>query len=287
VVDYDRDSGVAYKDRVYRPTKVGFYILNDPMTRINMDFNQHVCYHGLSDLKKSIADGKPHGLAALGTQWGTFYEALPHLPEDARESWYLFDHFYSDSSYPMIVPLVLSDHPKTLVDIGTNTGRFAILLAESDPQLDITIIDLPDQLEVAKKNLQAAGFGDHVTATKLDLLKPESKFPKNLDIYWMSQFLSCFGKDEVISILKRVRQAMNTESRAFIMETCWDRQQHEASAFSLVNTSPYFTCIASGNSKMYHSEELTSCVTEAGLELVKVTDNIGICHSLFECRRCQ
>jgi hypothetical protein len=77
---------------------------------------------------------------------------------------------------------------------------------------------------------------------------------------------------------------MDDESRLFIMETCWDRQKHEAAAFSLVNTSPYFTCMAAGNSKMYHSEELLDCVAKAGLEVVKIYDDLSICHSMFECR---
>jgi hypothetical protein len=101
----------------------------------------------------------------------------------------------------------------------------------------------------------------------------------------MSQFASCFGDDELVSIFSRIGAAMASQSRLFIMETCWDRQKHEAAAFSLVNTSPYFTCIANGNSKMYHSEELISCVAAAGLEIVQITDDLSVCHSLFECRR--
>ena len=285
VVEYNPDAGESYKNRVYVLSKVGYFILNDPMTHANMDFNHHVCYHGLSELDKSIVDGKPLGLAKLGQDWKSFYEALPHLPDDVRKSWYAFDHLYSDTSYPLIIPIILKHQPETLLDIGTNTGKFALLLAQSDPIITITLIDLPDQLEIAKGTLAAAGFSDRIHPVAMDLLDADSKFPNDLDVYWMSQFLSCFGKDEVVSILRRVGEAMGRESRAFIMETCWDRQQHEASAFSLVNTSPYFACIASGNSKMYNSEELLSCIAESGLELVKVTDNIGICHSLFECRR--
>lgn len=285
VVEYNHDPSVAYRDRVYHLSKVGYYILNDKMTRTNMDFNHHVCYHGLADLDNSVTDGKPRGLSALGNQWDTFYEALPHLPDDAKNSWYAFDHFYSDISYPLILPIVLKNQPKTIVDIGTNTGKFAVLMAQCDPNIEITMIDLPDQLAIARANTVAAGVSDRVKAIAMDLLEDANKFPCNLDIYWMSQFLSCFGNDEIVSILQRVFDAMNNESRLFIMETCWDRQQHEAAAFSLVNTSPYFTCIANGNSKMYHSEELQQCLLIAGLEVVEVTDRLGICHSLFECRK--
>jgi hypothetical protein len=287
VVEYKQDASGAYKDRIYSLTKVGYYLLNDPMTRTNMDFNHHVCYHGLAKLDQSVTDGKPRGLAALDKHRKTFYEALPHLPDDAKNSWYTFDHYYSDISYPLILPIVLENQPESIVDIGTNTGKFAILMAHSEPNIEISMIDLPDQLAIAKKNALDAGVSDRINAIAMDLLDTGNKFPPGLGVYWMSQFLSCFGQDEIISILQRVCEAMSSDSRLFIMETCWDRQQHEASAFSLINTSPYFTCIANGNSKMYHSEELLYCVSRAGLELVQITDGLGICHSLFEIRQKQ
>lgn len=285
VVEYKNDITNAYKDRIYLLSKVGYYILNDVMTKTNMDFNHDVCYQGLADLDKSIKDGKPWGLETFGKQWETFYQALPHLPEQAKKSWYAFDNFYSDNTYPLVLPIVLKDQPESIVDIGTNMGKFAILVAQSDPEIKITMVDLPDQLEIAKQNVETAGFSDRINATAMNVLDTELEFPQKLDVYWMSQFASCFGDDELVSIFTRIANAMNRRSRLFIMETCWDRQKHEAAAFSLVNTSPYFTSIANGNSKMYHSEELLSCVSATGLEVVKITDDLSICHSLFECRR--
>lgn len=287
VVEYDSNAHTPYKDRVYFLSKTGYFLLNDPMTRINMDFNHHVCYHGLARLDQAVTDGKPRGLACLDKDRKTFYEALPHLPDAARNSWYAFDHFYSDISYPLILPVVLRHRPASIVDVGTNTGKFAIFMARNNPDIRISAIDLPDQLAIARQNAIDAGVADRIDAIAMDLLDASNPLPAGLDVYWMSQFLSCFGRDEIISILKRAREAMHGESRLFIMETCWDRQQHEASAFALINTSPYFTCIANGNSKMYHSEELQHCIAGAGLDLVQITDGLGICHSLFECRSSQ
>jgi len=284
VVDYIKDNDTTYKNRIYILTKVGYYIINDVMTTTNMDFNHHICYQGFADLDKSIKEGKPRGLETLGKQWKTFYEALPNLPEKTKNSWYQFDNFYSDTTYPLILPIVLESQPASIVDIGTNRGNFAILLAQSDPNIEITMVDLPDQLAVASRNVDEAGFSGRITSHVMDVLDTDLTFPTDLDVYWMSQFASCFGADELVSIFSRVGDAMSSQSRFFIMETCWDRQKHEAAAFSLVNTSPYFTCIANGNSKMYHSEELLDCVTEAGLEVVQITDDLAICHSLFECR---
>ncbi|MBE9548345.1 MAG: SAM-dependent methyltransferase [Proteobacteria bacterium] len=275
----------------WKLSKVGYFLQNDPMTRVNMDYNHYVCYQGLYDLDKSIRSAKPEGLKVFNklcdADWETIYQALPYLPEQIKTAWYDFDHYYSDSAYPAALPILFRNEIGTMVDIGTNIGKFAILTADYNDDVKITMIDLPDQLENAISNVARAGYSDRITALSMDLLDPEIEFPPAQGIYWLSQFLSCFGHKEIVHILKHAKAAMSTTSKLYIMETCWDRQQHEAAAYSLVNTSPYFTCMASGNSKMYHSDELLECISEAGLEVVNIHDNLGICHSLFECQSAQ
>ncbi len=268
---------------LFQLSKTGWFLLQDEMTRINMDYNHYICYKGLYDLDKSIQTGKPVGLKVFGNQWETLYQALPHLPSHIKESWYTFDHYYSDGTYPLVLPIILRDKPKTLMDIGANVGKFSILAATYNPDLKITMLDLPDQLKNAIENVEKAGFSDRVNSVAIDLLNPEARIPSGVDVFWLSQFLSCFGGKEIVSILKRVAVAMLPDSTLYIMETCWDRQQHEAAAYSLINTSPYFTCMASGNSKMYHSKELMKYIDEAGLRVREIRDHLGICHTLFEC----
>jgi len=272
-------------DEHFTLSKVGHFILHDRMTRVNMDYNHYICYQGMYHLDEAIREEKPAGLQVFGKEWETLYQALPHLPQPIQQSWYAFDHFYSDSAYPQALPIIFRDGATSLLDIGTNVGKFAILAARYKPEAQITMVDLPDQLQNAINNVKAAGLAERVTPLAMDLLDESNGFPQGVDIYWLSQFLSCFGNEEIISILRRAREAMGENSTLYILETCWDRQQHEASTYSLINTSLYFTCMASGNSKMYDSKELIHCIEAAGLKLEKMYDNLGICHTLFECKK--
>ena len=266
-------------------SKVGYYLLRDPMTRINMDYNHHVCYLGMYYLDEAVRTEKPAGLNVFGEQWQTLYQALPHLPEKVKQSWYAFDHFYSDSAYPAAAAIVLDNKPRTLVDIGANIGKFSILLAREYAEIHITMIDLPDQLENAVRNVREAGLTSRIKATAMDLLQANPPLPAGQDVYWLSQLLSCFGPSEIIHLLSRVREVMADNSVIYILETCWDRQQHAAAAYSLINTSLYFTSMASGNSKMYHSSELSDYIEKAGLKIDNIQDQLGVCHSLFTCSR--
>ena len=78
---------------------------------------------------------------------------------------------------------------------------------------------------------------------------------------------------------------MNENSRLYIMETFWDRQKYETAAYCLTLTSIYFTALANGNSKMYHSDDMERCVNNAGLEVEKIVDGLGLGHSIMICKK--
>lgn len=265
----------------YHLTKTGYYILNDNMTRVNMNFVHDVCYEGMFDLQASIEQEKPTGLSVFG-EWNTVYEALSSLPEQVQKSWFEFDHFYSDAAFPKILPIIFDKPIKHLVDVGGNTGKWAQQCLTFDANVKVTILDLPGQLAKAEANLAKAGFSDRVETMAVNLLEEGGGFPEKVDAVWMSQFLDCFSASEIVRILKRARNGMGPNSSLYILETFWDRQRFEAAAFSLVYTSLYFTNIANGNSKMYHSDEMKKCAELAGLELVSQVDDLGLGHTLLE-----
>lgn len=267
---------------VYHLTKTGYFILNDAMTKVNMDFTQDVCYEGMFTLQESIKKTKPTGLEVFG-KWKTVYEALAHLPSKAQKSWFAFDHFYSDGSFPQVLPILFKHKPKHILDIGGNTGKFTLKCLGYDPDVKMTILDLPGQLNMAKKNIEAAGHISRANFHEINILDDSQKFPKGADIIWMSQFLDCFSEDEIVSILKRCHEALNENGKVYIMETFWDRQRFKTAAFSLQMTSLYFTNIANGNSQMYDSAVFNKLIDKAGLKIVEETDNVGISHTIQVC----
>ncbi|HKR05746.1 MAG TPA: class I SAM-dependent methyltransferase [Bacteroidia bacterium] len=266
----------------YKTTTTGRHIVSDKMTVANMDFIHDVCYKGMFDLKDSILNGKNEGLKALGN-WKTVYEGLTHLPQQVRESWLKFDHYYSDDSYPLVIPLVLKYEPKNILDIGGNTGKFTLQCLKSNNEIKIGIVDLPGQLNMASENITRQGLADRVKFHEVDLLDERHPLPKNYDAIWMSQFLDCFSENEIISILKRCVEAMDKNAHVFILEPFWNKQKYEVSAFCLQMTSLYFTNIANGNSQMYDSALFLELIDKSGLKVVEQIDNVGVSHSLIVC----
>jgi hypothetical protein len=271
---------VSIKEGRYVLDKVGFCVLTDKITQVNLDFNHDVCYQGLFNLERALDEEKPHGLKALG-DWPTLYQGLSQLPEPARSSWFAFDHFYSDTSFPDIMPDVFATAPRKVMDIGANTGKFSLAILAYSPDVQMHLVDLPVQLVVAERNLRAAGVRERASLHPIDLLDDASPLPQGMDVIWMSQFLSCFSEASIASILRRAARALSERGQLIIMDTFWDRQQYDIAAYCLINTSPYFTAMASGNSKIYQAADYVRLAETAGLRLLTARDNIGYCHSLL------
>ena len=274
---------LVYRDEKYFITKTASFILHDNLTRVNMDFIHDVCYQGLFSLDRSIENGKPEGLKVFGS-WPTIYEGLSQLPAQVQKSWFGFDHFYSDYAFPDVLPHVFNHQPKTLLDIGGNTGKWALQCVEFDPNVSVTIMDLPGQVEMAKKEIIKRGFENRISFFETNLLDENLPFPKGFDAIWMSQFLDCFSDEQIVSILSRCRKALTSGGHVFILEPFWNRQRFKASAFVLQQTSLYFTAMANGNSQMYHSEVFIGLVRQAGFDVAVQTNMIGVSHTLLVCK---
>lgn len=273
---------VTFDGEQYRLAKTGYFLLHDDMSRVNMAFTDDVCYRAMEHLEEAILAGKPAGLRELGGDWPTIYPALSCLPEPARTSWFEFDHFYSDRAFPELLKQIFDKNPpQHIVDVGANTGRWASQCLRYNPHIHMTLVDLPQQLELATANLQEQGLAERVTLHPANMLEPDLKLPQVGDLWWMSQFLDCFSAVEILHILRAAHAAMPEHAQLYILELFWDRQQHAAASYSLNATSLYFTCLANGNSRFYYSEQLLQLVRQAGFTVLETQDNIGLGHTLI------
>nr|WP_267338268.1 MULTISPECIES: class I SAM-dependent methyltransferase [unclassified Gilliamella] len=274
---------IYQQDSNYILGKIGHFLLHDKMTEVNLNFSQDICYQSMFFLQEALEKGEPSGLKVFG-DGKTIYPMLQSLPEQAKKSWFDFDHFYSDHAFPAVLPYIMKLNPKHVYDIGGNTGKWAIFSAKHLPETQVTILDLPEQISVAKENIKKSGFEDRIDGIGVNVLETDI-FPNQADIWWMSQFLDCFSSDQIVHILKTIHRSMNDDASVCIMDLFWDRQNFEAGALSLNASSLYFTCLANGNSRFYHSKVFYQCLNEAGFHVEEDIDGIGFGHTLLICKK--
>lgn len=277
---------VRSEDDRYFLTMTGAYILSDELTRNNMDVVHHCCFQAMYYLEDSIRECEPVGLKKVFGDWETIYAALPGLPEDARTSWFKWEHYYSDAAFAQALPIVFERGHRKLLDVGGNTGKWAFHCVNHSEKVSVTVLDLPGLVAVAEQNIEERGLQERITTHAIDLLDGSNPFPEGFDAIWMSQLLVCFSEEDALELLKRAAAAMSQNTTLYILDNFWDRQEFEISSYCLQTFSLYFTCVANGRSRMYKASDVMTMVDMAGLKVERVIDNLGICSSLLICSKC-
>ena len=262
----------------YAITRLGQAFLYDEMTRVNFNFVRDICYVGAAKLKESFQTQRAEGLKDLYPEAETIYTHISKLPDRMRKSWYEFDHYYSDNSFD-IVYNILKPCGK-IFDIGANTGKFERVCLKNNPNQDITMIDLEENINFIKNNAELKGCKFYPT----NILNPHEKLPNMSGAILMSQFLDCFSKEQIISILKKIKKFSSDDIKIFILEPFIDMQKFEGAKYSLIHTSLYFTCMANGCSKMYSKKDMEEMIEAAGLKVNAIYDSLGAHdYTLLEC----
>ena len=273
---------VEHRDGRFYLTRLGSFLATDASVQINVNFSHHLCYQGAFALEDALLKGTPEGLKHFG-DWPTIYEGLTQLPEQAQKSWFDFDNHYSDLLFDKAVQIVLQGSPQRIFDLGGNTGKFDATLLLADSTVTVTLLDLPPQLELARKTLHNIGLEHRATFHPINVLEADTPLPDGADAIWMSQFLDCFTEDQIVSILNKVRVASSPHTKIFILEPFVD-SQHSGTRLALLAISLYFACMANGNSRFYRQTDMERMLAMSGLGVDKIHAGIGpFNYTLLEC----
>jgi 2-hydroxy-4-(methylsulfanyl)butanoate S-methyltransferase len=86
-----------------------------------------------------------------------------------------------------------------LVDVGGGSGAFSIAFCERNPGLQVTLLDFPGVLDVARTYVDAAGLGARITPVPGDAAR--DPLPGDQDVVLMSYLVSALGADDVDGVL--------------------------------------------------------------------------------------
>ena len=108
------------------------------------------------------------------------------------------------------------DKKLRLLDIAAGHGLFGIAFAKQNPLIEVTAVDWPAVLEVAKENAQAAGVTERYQTN------PGSAFDvdygSGFDVVLLTNFLHHFDKETCETLLRKVHAALADGGRAVALE---------------------------------------------------------------------
>jgi len=139
----------------------------------------------------------------------------------ADELWVSFARSMAPLTVPnaiFIASLVEAEEgrPCRVLDIAAGHGMYGITIAKQNPKAQITALDWPAVLEVAKDNAEKAGVADRYT------LRPGSAFEAELgndyDFALLTNIFHHFDRQTCEELMVRVHDALKPDGKAITLE---------------------------------------------------------------------
>jgi 2-polyprenyl-3-methyl-5-hydroxy-6-metoxy-1,4-benzoquinol methylase len=108
------------------------------------------------------------------------------------------------------------DKKLRVLDIAAGHGFFGIAFAKQNPQVEVTAVDWPAVLEVAKENAANAGVSDRYHTNPGSAF--EVDYGTGFDVVLLTNFLHHFDKATCEMLLRKVHSALAPGGRAVALE---------------------------------------------------------------------
>ena len=155
--------------------KVGHFLLNDAMTRVNLDFVADVCYDAMSSLQDSVEQTRAEGPRALRRLADAVRGPPATAGAESERAGSRSITFTRRTHLPQRCEHVFATKPRHLLDIGGNTGLWAMACVEHDPHVEVTIVDLPEQARLTERAPRAGQHAARIRVTAVDLLDADGR----------------------------------------------------------------------------------------------------------------
>jgi SAM-dependent methyltransferase len=103
-----------------------------------------------------------------------------------------------------------------VLDVAAGHGLFGITLAQQNPGANVTALDWPRVLDVAKRNAERMGVAERYTTIAGDAFEVELQGP--YDLILLTNLLHHFGPEQCTTLLKRLRAALRPGGRLVTLE---------------------------------------------------------------------
>jgi len=170
-----------------------------------------------------LVRSSPRYAGGRGLLFQGFYQAIAHLPESLssgrpwtpegqhdmfsgfspeQQRWFA-EGMYANavSGGSSLAEVVDFSEFQRLLDVGGNSGGYAIALARANPQLRATIFDLAPVRELALERIDAAGLADRIDFAVGSFF--EDELPPGHDVLLLSSILHDWDEDDCAAILGR------------------------------------------------------------------------------------
>jgi len=206
--------------------------------------------------------------AKLGTTVKTGTPALParsHLGPDAgfTRQFVLAMHERAMAFGPMLMGAIEVSGCRTLLDVASGPGTFSRLLAERNPELRVTLLELPAVLEVSRELLNGLDVARRVEFVEANY--HTDPLPTPFDAVLYCGALHQETPDRASGLIDKLKGALAPGGRLFVLDLMLDPGRASPAPSALFALSMLLT---NADAHVYAIDEVSTLLTDAGLDVV-------------------
>jgi len=184
-----------------------------------------------------------------------------HLGQDPERTrtFVMAMHYRALSIGRTPIPLLDLSGKKKILDIGGGPGTYSVLIAQANPEVECTVMDLPEVAKIADELIQKQGMSGRVKTLPGDYRV--TPFPGGNDVINFFGVLHQESPELILNLMKKAYHSLNPGGTLYVMDMMTDS----------THTKPRFSALFAVNMALttdsgwvFSDTELKGWVEQAG-----------------------
>lgn len=229
-------------------------------------FEAYVTYPGLVDFTESLRANSNVGLRRYPGDGATVYHRLSQDPELLK----VFYHFmgtWSAVAGRHLIKYGDFSASRRILDVGGGDATMAMAVARAHPDVEVTVLEIPKVVDLARKRVAEAGLGDRVKVVEGDIFAGD--YPEGHDTVMFVHQLQIWPQDRIRVLLGHAHDVLPDGGRVLILNSMSEDNYDGPLMAALA--SPFFAAVAGEGGMLYSWEGYEKSLKEVGFDRVRRT----------------
>lgn len=227
-------------------------------------FQDKIANPAAFDFIDSLRADSNVGLRRFPGEGTDLYHRLAANPE-MEQLFYRCMRSWSRLSNPILVRGADLTGVRRVLDVGGGDGVNAIALAEVNPDVRFTVLDLAGATEIARKKIEAHGLTDRIDVVEGDIFT--DPYPEGHDCILFANQLVIWSPEENLTLLRKAYEALPEGGRTLIFSAFSDDSGDGPLYTALDNV--YFATLPATASIVYPWGQYEEWLTATGFTKIR------------------
>jgi SAM-dependent methyltransferase len=160
---------------------------------------------------------------------------------------------------PVVIGALDLARVKRVLDVGGGSGAYAAAFVRATPDLEVTVLDLPNVTPLTRRYLAAAGVGDRVRTADGDFRT--DALGRDFDLVLLSAICHMNGPDENVILFRKVHAALAPGGQIVVHDFVQDDDKASPRSGALFALN---MLVGTPHGSSYSGAEYSTWLTQAG-----------------------